>query len=147
MRDRSQALRIALAEGWVHWRWGRRCGYPRCCIAMYCWDSLWSLPPSLTRAVSQGVDTSGSEIEWVPCGVFHHGGSSLRLTERIGRLARYWWWSLLTVRRGRLVAQGRLRAPWQAREEPRQGATAPGPVEDAWAEIDAQTQDPELEWI
>src|SRR5687768_2514599 len=70
MRETWRALRASLVAVGVDWRWGRRCGYPRCCIAMYCWDRLWSLPPSLTRAVAQGVDGPDPACDWVPCGVF-----------------------------------------------------------------------------
>jgi hypothetical protein len=114
---------------------------------MYCWDSLWSLPPSLTRTVAQGVEAPGSECEWVSCGVFHHAGSSLRFTERIRRLASYWWWTLRVMRGDDVPAQGRLRAPWRAPEQLHDRATGPGPMENAWAELDAETRDPELDWV
>ena len=53
---RLQSLLRSLAQVRSDWRRGRRYGYPRCCIAMFCWDALWSVPPSLTRVVSQGVE-------------------------------------------------------------------------------------------
>jgi hypothetical protein len=117
---------------------------------MYCWDRLWSLPPSLTRAVAQGIDPPDSDCEWVPCGVFHHGGSLVPLTERVRRLAVYWWWTLPFMHRGSLSGQGWLRAPWVSQEQAHRcdcPVPAPGPIEEAWTEIDGQMQDPELDWI
>ena len=42
-------LSLVLAD----WRFGRRYGYPCCCVLPYCWDRLWDLPPALTRYVDQ----------------------------------------------------------------------------------------------
>ena len=139
---RLQALLRSLAQVRSDWRRGRHYGYPRCCIAMFCWDALWSVPPSLTRVVSQGVEPADSTCDWVPCGVFHDGGSSLSPVARARRLASYWWHSL----RGRRTPHDRVRAPWRARE---QGSptVAPGPVEEAWAELDARILDPGLDWV
>jgi len=103
---------------------------------MYCWDTLWSVPSSLTRAVAQGVDPPDSTCDWVPCGVFHHGGSSLSLHARVGRLALYWWRALRW-----------LPPPWHAREKPHCDRPSPGPMDEAWAELDAQAHDPDLDWI
>jgi hypothetical protein len=114
---------------------------------MYCWDSLWSLPPSRTRAVAQGVDGPDPECEWVPCGVFHHGGSSLPLGERVRRIAAYWWWMLPSMLRTSSPRQGWLRPPWALPSPSCSEWPAPGPVEEAWAELDARGQDPDLDWI
>jgi hypothetical protein len=113
---------------------------------MYCWDQVWSVPPSLTRTVAQGIDPANSTCEWVPCGFVHHGGSALPLAERIRRIGAYWWWTLPLVRHGRQLTPSRLRAPWVL--PPLQmSEPAPGPIEQAWAELDTQKQDPELEWL
>lgn len=73
------------------WRDGRRYGYPVCCIAMYCWDRLWNLPPSLTRCVSQHIDPHDSEGCPVPCGILHDGDAGLAFDERTRRVLGYWW--------------------------------------------------------
>ena len=117
---------------------------------MFCWDRLWALPPSLTRAVAQGLDPPDSDCDWVPCGVLHHGGSPLPFTARVRRLAAYWWWTLPFTRRGGVPRQGWLRAPWLLPEQARRcgcPSPAPGPMEEAWAEMDEPAQDPELDWI
>jgi hypothetical protein len=146
--DEWEAMRVSWARVRNDWHRGRRDGYPRCCIAMFCWDSLWSLPPSLTRVVAQGVETPDSTCDWVPCGVFHHGGSSLSLPARIGRLSRYWWYVLVAIRGGGLPGHGSPRAPWRPADPPCPPApTSQGPMEAAWAELDAQLHDPDLDWI
>lgn len=117
---------------------------------MYCWDGLWSLPQSLTRIVVQGLEAPASTREWVPCGVFHHGGSPAWCAERVRRLAVYWWHAIRLVRRRDLPVEGWLRAPWLS---PRQSMSvdramlAPGPMEDAWIELDAQVRNAELNWV
>lgn len=83
MIDRCSAVRR-------YWRFGRHYGYPVCCIAMYCWDRLWNLPPAMTR-LSQGVDPPESSNCPVPCGIFHDGGAGLGLAERLRRVLGYWW--------------------------------------------------------
>ena len=100
---------------------------------MYCWDALWSLPPSLTRGVEQGLDTSDSQYDWVPCGVIHHGGAPLSFTERLRRIAIHWWYV------------GRRRPPWRPAEDTPTNTFAPGAMEEAWAELDSP--DPDLEWV
>ena len=139
-------MRASLDRALADWRWGRRCGYPRCCIAMYCWDSLWSLPPSLTRAVAQGVDGPDPACDRVPCGIFHHAGSHLSTRARVARIARYWWHALRVIPRRDIPAQGRLRAPWHADDPPRCPTPRPGDMEQAWAELDACAHDPDLDW-
>jgi hypothetical protein len=139
---RLRAFLKSLAQVRADWRAGRHYGYPRCCIAMFCWDTLWSVPPSLTRVVSQGVEPAGSTCGWVTCGVFHHGGSSLPPLARARRLASYWWHSLRASR----TPQDRARPPWTPGAQP-DPAVAPGPIEQAWAELDARTLDPELDWV
>lgn len=50
------------------WRWGRHFGYPRCCIARYCWDTLLGRSSALHRACELGVvDSYG----YVRCGIVH----------------------------------------------------------------------------
>jgi len=139
---RLRALLRSLARVRAHWRAGRHYGYPRCCIAMFCWDALWSVPASITRVVSQGVEPAGSTCDCVTCGVFHHGGSSHSTARRARRLASYWWHLLRASR----TAQDRVRPPWMPGAQP-SPTVAPGPVEQAWAELDARVLDPELDWV
>ena len=142
--DALRAVRASLARVRGDWRWGRESGYPRCCIAMYCWDSLWALPPSLTRMVAQGVEAPDSTCEWVLCGVFHAGGSALSFAERVRRIALYWWATLPLVWRWELRPRGWLRPPWRPPEEPRP-SESPTPVIGLLDE--APAQNPDLDWI
>lgn len=144
--DEWRAMRASLGRVRADWRRGRRDGYPLCCIAMFCWDTLWSLPPSRTRAVAQGVEGPDPACDWVPCGVVHHGGSPLSLAERVRRIAAYWWWTLPFMRRRSCPAQGWLRPPWVFPPPSRSEPPAMGPMDEAWAELDARTQDPDLDW-
>jgi hypothetical protein len=125
------------------WRQGRLHGYPLCCIAVFCWDSLWELPPSMTRMVVQGVERIDSTCEWVPCGIFHHGGSVLSLRQRVMTIARYW---LLTLAPGSSIWRPPCPklappfAPWQrmAADPLWDEGKAVGALERAWAELDGR---------
>ena len=133
------------------WRFGVYYAYPRCCIAAYCWDRIWSLPPSMTRCVGQGVEPAESSCEWVPCGVFHHGGAQLRLLRRIQRIGGFWWLAL-SPRSAlwRRTAGDRLvpRPPWVAlaTEVAFDLTRAKRPTEDAFAELEAGCRNSELSW-
>jgi len=76
------------------WRNGRKYGYPICCIAIYCWDRIWNLPPAWTRCISQHVHPPEFEGCPVPCGIFHDGGAALGPAERLRRVLGYWWTAL-----------------------------------------------------
>ncbi len=118
------------------WRAGRHYGYPRCCIAMFCWDSLWGQPSSATRAYRQCVVHPDAFVDFVPCGIRHHCGSPLTLGKRILRIGRFW---LATFAPG----TGAWRSPayerwYQTPVVPKwDPQKAVGPLERAWRELDA----------
>jgi len=147
-----QSLREVLCD----WRWGHRCGYPICCITMYCWDRLWNLPPALTRCCSQGIDPAVSACGWVPCGIFHDGGSPMVLAERIRRILAFWHSALRpsspTWRRSVQDPQS-LRPPYVSRQcvglpldVELARANVLGPMEEAFAELDARIHSADLTW-
>jgi hypothetical protein len=147
----TEALANKLKEVRRDWRNGRSEGYPRCCIAAYCWDRLWSLPPSMTRCVGQGVEPGNSRFEGVPCGLFHHGGSALPPLKRLQRIIAFWYSALrpgsaLWSRRGDYPPGPR--PPWLplTPQVPFDLARAFGPLEAAFAELDAQRYDSDLNW-
>ena len=82
------------------WSLGRYYGYPLCCVAHYCWDSLIGWPASTIRADEVNTDPAG-EFRCVPCGIFHACGSPYSLRERIRRIARFNWWYLQPGTHGR----------------------------------------------
>jgi hypothetical protein len=155
----SNAMRSAIADALEDvrrdWRAGRHYGYPVCCIAVYCWDRIWSLPPALTRCASQGVDPPQSDCDWVPCGILHHGGSPLTLRQRLRRILGYWWAILHPASpmwRRREGAPLVPRPPYvplrsvAAELAEWKLVAAPGPLEKAFAQIGAQAYDPDLTW-
>ena len=162
------ALRTNLKGVREDWRNGRSYGYPRCCIAMYCWDRLWDLPPSLTRGAGQRLEPPESSLPYVPCGIIHDGGLGLPLRARLSRLWTFWFRTLQLEQSGAAGRESRVRAPWRSRP-PQNGAwnsSAPSrprvpwvgngawdsfelakrPLESAWAELDGLDHDPGLEW-
>ena len=144
------ALTAKLRELRRDWRAGRHYGYPLCCVAMYLWDRLWSLPPSLTRTCSQRVQSADSTLGHVSCGVVHGDGSPDPWHRRVPRIARFWMPILTpaapTWRRrptDRLIP----RPPWVPMapqvEFPWGEAR---PLDDALAEVDGIGVDPDLVW-
>lgn len=69
-------------------RRGRYYGYPVCCIAHYCLDTMLGRPPALTRAW-QLSETEPSDATQVVCGFLHRGGSTLGLTARVRRIVAF----------------------------------------------------------
>ena len=70
-----------------HWREGRRHGYPRCCVAHFCWDALMGWPASVTRwRQVKRVPTDGGPVA---CGLLHAGGSPYGLPLRVARIASH----------------------------------------------------------
>ena len=61
---RREPLAVRLPRAVRHIRYGRRHGYPACCIARFTWDMLRNASPGALR----GYDG----CEWVPCGILHH---------------------------------------------------------------------------
>jgi hypothetical protein len=142
----ASRLRAVFAD----WRLGRHYGYPRCCVALYCWDRLWCLPPAMTRYAEQGLAlTEHEDVEWVPCGIFHPPELSARRMVQVARLVRFWallFWCQLH-RRGDQPT--RFRPPWCAQASPSIGDVVPdgpGPTEAAFAELDSRHRDPDLAW-
>ena len=109
-----------LREAAEDWRTGRGYGYPRCCIAHYCWDVLLSRAPSAVRFQQVAYDMSTPSSRWdsnprswdrmpqVPCGVFHTRGATYALMSRIGRIIAF---NIPEVRT-------KIRVPVAAQEDP-----------------------------
>lgn len=89
-------LTVAVAR---HWALGRRFGFPRCCIAMFCADQLAGWPAGSVRRNQTGY-TSNPLGTFVPCGVVHAGDSTLARGTRVRRIARWWWLFLQPTSRG-----------------------------------------------
>jgi hypothetical protein len=147
----NETLTNKLKEVRHDWRDGRSEGDPCCCIAAYCWDRLWSLPPSMTRCVGQGVEPENSSFDWVPCGLSITAARALPHLRRLQRIVAFWYsarrpGSAVSRRRGD-YAPG-PRRPWlrPAQEVRFDLARARGPMEAAFAELDAERYDPELNW-
>lgn len=94
-------------------------GYPICCIAHFCWDSLVGSASAAARADQLRL---GLDEEWpfVPCGVIHKKDSPLSLRTRLRRIVAHQWFTLRPGSRGRafrrLTGKGisTARAPWTA---------------------------------
>jgi hypothetical protein len=83
--DREDLVRVAR-----DWRLGRDDGYPACCVAHYCWDSLWRWPSGSTRTYQVRTRLE-LEPDWVVCGLVHAGGSPYRLPRRAAEILRWQW--------------------------------------------------------
>lgn len=127
------------------WRNGRRFGYPLCCVAMYCWDSLWNVPPALTRCCSQGIQQPAAATAFVVCGLLHDGGTGLPLRVRLGRIVRFWSATLAPrspLWRRRASDPQAPRPPWvplppgPVSETLAFSRQRPGPLESAFTELD-----------
>lgn len=81
-----------------HWRQGRRDGYPPCCIAHFCWDSLMEWPSAAVRWNQIRIEDEPSHV---PCGLIHAGGSPLSLPRRLAGIAAFQWAHLKPRRAGR----------------------------------------------
>lgn len=79
-----------LAVARAHWRNGRRYGYPTCCVAHFCWDSLFGWPSGTVRTQQVAVEWRG-EWPYVPCGIVHGGGSALSAGRRARGIVRHHW--------------------------------------------------------
>jgi hypothetical protein len=79
-------LRARIAKAVWHWGQGVSFGYPRCCIAHFCWDRLCGRPASLVRAYQIRDD---GELPCVPCGIFHAPGSPYGFVGRVWRIAKW----------------------------------------------------------
>jgi hypothetical protein len=128
------------------WRQGRHFGYPPCCIAHFCWDSLVGWPSGVVRW--HQIDTDPHDpTPQVVCGIFHGGGSPYGLGRRLWEILVFQWRHLLptpAARRRLDVATGgsrRWRTAWVA--------------EKVWASEHGQQArlywddgglDPELDW-
>lgn len=136
----------AIIDRWLvvrrDWRNGRHYGYPICCIAMFCWDRLWNLPPAWTR-ISQQLDPPQSESCPVPCGLLHDGGAGLGFDERLARVLGYWRAVLrpsAPVWRRSVQDVQALRPPWVGvasvdRKAEWEAFLDVGPLEEAFVEI------------
>jgi hypothetical protein len=82
------------------WRQGRTEGYPLCCIAHFCWDSLTGCPSAVARADQIGLELEG-EWPFVPCGVIHAADSNLSLPARLHRILAFQWFLLIPGSGGR----------------------------------------------
>jgi hypothetical protein len=89
-RHNISALRENLNQARGHWRLGRRYGYPRCCVAHFCWDTAMGVSAGQARA-SQIEHPPAKEWPYVYCGIFHSGESSLSLPERLSRILGSQW--------------------------------------------------------
>jgi hypothetical protein len=83
--ERALELRERLRSVRRDWSFGRHDGYPRCCIAHYCWDSWWQRPPAIQRTYELWP-LRASGADYVPCGIAHAGGSELGLPARLSRI-------------------------------------------------------------
>ncbi|MDP8942575.1 MAG: hypothetical protein M3N16_00395 [Actinomycetota bacterium] len=70
-------------EAWESWRTGRRYGYPRCCVARFCWDTLLGQPPASTRFAEVGAFVWREPQPFIVCGMRHRGSSTLPLGRRL----------------------------------------------------------------
>ena len=67
--ERAVALReVANSRGLhqvaVDWRLGRQYGYPRCCIAHFCWDQLWDNLPRMPVVGNSAMRTRPMVHRW-----------------------------------------------------------------------------------
>lgn len=69
-----------------HFRCGVRRKYPVCCVVHFCWDNALGRASAMTRW--KQIRHLRSEVEFVPCGILHAGGSTLPLSQRLASLFR-----------------------------------------------------------
>jgi hypothetical protein len=83
-----------------HWREGRRHGYPVCCIAHFCWDSVIGWPSAVVRwhQIDAGLSDPPPQVV---CGVFHAGGSPYGLGRRLWEITVFQWRHLAPTRTAR----------------------------------------------
>jgi len=81
---------VALSLAANDWRNGRQDGYPTCCIAHYCWDSLFDWPSAVVRWNQIEYDPADDSPQ-VVCGVLHSGGSLLTLGRRVVAILGFQW--------------------------------------------------------
>lgn len=126
------------------WRQGRRYGYPLCCVAHYCWDSLVGWPSGVIRW--HQIDY----MQWercVPCGIFHAGDSPHPSRTRAWLIIEFNWRHLQPTRAGRSSRAIVLGGPtyWRdAENELKTWASDYGALERLY--WDDGGLDPELEW-
>ncbi len=134
---RLRAIHTNLQRARWDWQQGRSSGYPRCCIAMYCWDHLWGLSPGTTRCSSQAVQAPDDHTGWVPCGLVHRGSSPLSFRERAWRIVRFWLLAFRYLRGG--MPQPLLTPPWTLADTqfpPMTWGDEFGPTDIAWRRLD-----------
>ena len=83
-----------------HLKFGVRYEYPICCVIHFCWDNALGRAAGMTRWRQISYDRAHSK--YVPCGLFHAGGSPLPLTERLRRMLNFEWAFLQPTGRGRM---------------------------------------------
>src|SRR3954447_11881372 len=79
------------------WTLGRRHRYPWCCVAHFCWDGLIGWPSGVVR----WRELKTGSNEWVPCGLFHSGGSPFSPVQRLVRIVAFTLARLLPTNRAR----------------------------------------------
>ena len=130
-------------------RLGLRYGYPACCITHYCWDALWGRPPAMTRwGQIAPTDLLAGPSRYVPCGVFHTGGSALSLLDRLHAIRLTTQIYLSPTRSGRAfrsLMKNQWRSTFQrmSREETRWFSEQHEQERRYW---DDGGLDPELDW-
>lgn len=67
------------------WSEGASCGFPRCCLAHYCWDALIGRVPGVVR----WNQVEFGEAPFVPCGLLHAPGSPFGVFKRGRRIAAW----------------------------------------------------------
>jgi hypothetical protein len=135
-----------LVHLWREFQLGLRYGYPLCCIAHYCWDGLWGWPSSMTRW-RQIADDPDHPDPFVPCGIWHDGGSALSLGQRIHAILMFQARHLAPTKRGRtqraLVTRGSRRWQGASTDEKRWFSEQAALANLYWND---GALDPELEW-
>lgn len=100
-----------------HWREGRANGYPTCCIAHFCLDTLAGWKSAPLRSDPNDVDGRVGVV----CGIFHAGRSELSLLKRLIEIVQWQWIYVRPGARGkafrRAVGPAKSSDSWQNEEE------------------------------
>ena len=82
-----------------HLKSGIHYGYPICCVLHFCWDNALGRAAGMTRWKQIRHERSGPA--YVPCGLFHGGGSPLSIVMRVRRILSFEIALLQRTERGR----------------------------------------------